>query len=89
MTHVFHPQAWLQTWPRDALPFATKDLAVAHGHSEVDLIESPYIGGIEGVVTEPPAALPSEQSVPAPEAVVSDTTVQPKKTKKTATKKAS
>lgn len=67
MNLVYHPAEWSARWPSDAKPYATKELALAHGHAEESLVETPYNGPLEGVCTEPPSPVTAAVS---PEATI-------------------
>jgi hypothetical protein len=61
MTTVYHPQSWAFNWPKGAKAYASVEVAVAHGHSKDELMESPFMGLASDVVTEAPVLAPQEQ----------------------------
>lgn len=61
MLIVYHPVQWSAKWPKGAKPYATKELAVAHGHAEVDIIETPFTGPVEQIENDPPVLTQEEQ----------------------------
>jgi len=72
MLIVYHPVQWSAQWPKGAKPYATKELAIAHGHAAVDIIETPFTGPIDQIENEPPVLTQEEQEFVAenPGAVV-------------------
>lgn len=78
MNTVYHPVSWAINWPRGAKPFASQEIAVAHGHSLEDLTSSPFNGNPADVETELPVLSKDEETFVAenPGAVV-DAVVPP------------
>lgn len=71
MLIVYHPASWAQNWPKGAKPYASKPVAVAHGHTEESLIETAFNGPVSDVISEAPKPATEESSVPAESATSS------------------
>lgn len=65
---IYHPASWAYSWPKDARPFASRAVAISHGHADESLVETAYNGDPSFVITEAPSlrAVPEPQVEPEP-----------------------